>query len=120
MFRPIRRLFSSKNTTHSLFKNLLFTYKQEILVGFLVTTVFACLNLLVPQLIRSFLTEMSGYGPHIIRVETNSYFTQQFVVLQFLRLLFGEHSRRLFNELAIKVESTLSKRLIDKSLRMAR
>ena len=62
MFRPIRRLFSSKNTKYSLFKNLLFTYKEEILVGFLVTTIFACLNLLVPQIIKSFLTEMQGYG----------------------------------------------------------
>jgi ABC-type multidrug transport system fused ATPase/permease subunit len=99
---------------------LLFTYKQEILVGFLVTFIFACLNLLVPQLIRSFLTDMQGYGLKKIRVSTSSYFAQQFVVLQFLRLIFGEHSKRLFNEMAIKVESTLSKRLIEKSLRMAR
>ena len=120
MFRPIRRLFSSKTTKHSLFKNLLFTYKDEIIVGCLVTLVFACLNLLVPQLIRSFLTDMQGYGLKNVRVKTNSYFAEQFVLLQILRLIFGEHSKRLFNELAIKVESTLSKRLVEKSLRMAR
>lgn len=65
--------------------------------------IFACLNLLVPQLIRSFLTDMQGYGLKKVRVTTSSYFAQQFIVLQFLRLIFGEHSKRLFNELAIKV-----------------
>ena len=41
-------------------------------------------------------------------------------MLQLLRLVFGEHSKRLFYELAIKVESTLSKRLVEKSLKMAK
>jgi ABC-type multidrug transport system fused ATPase/permease subunit len=63
---------------------------------------------------------MQGYGLKNVRVKTNSYFAEQFVLLQILRLIFGEHSKRLFNELAIKVESTLSKRLVEKSLRMAR
>lgn len=44
------------------------------MVGALVTLIFACLNLLVPQLIRSFLTDMQGYGLKKIRVKTNSYF----------------------------------------------
>ena len=82
--------------------------------------IFACLNLLVPQLIKSFLTDMQGYGPKKVRASTNSYFVEQFVLLQILRLIFGEHSKRLFTELAIKVESTLSKRLIEKSLKMAK
>jgi hypothetical protein len=63
---------------------------------------------------------MQGYGLKKVRVKTNSYFAEQFVLLQLLRLVFGEHAKRLFNELAIKVESTLSKRLVEKSLRMAR
>ena len=32
------------------------------MVGFVVTVIFACLNLLLPQIIKSFLTEMQGYG----------------------------------------------------------
>lgn len=121
MFKPIRRLFSSRNTPHSLFKNLLFTYKSQIIVGFVVTLIFACLNLLVPQIIKQFLTEMQGYGRKKPSVTASaSYFTQQFMLLQFLRLIFGEHSKRLFTQLAIKVESTLSKRLVQKSLKMAK
>ena len=90
------------------------------MAGCVVTIVFACLNLLVPQLIRSFLTDMQGYGLKKIRVKTDSSFAEQFVLLQLLRLIFGEHTKRLYHELAIKVESTLSKKLIEKSLRMAR
>lgn len=76
MFKPIRRLFSSKSTKNSLFKNLLFTYKEEIIVGFIVTLIFACLNLLVPQIIKAFLTEMQGYGQKKkIKVTSESYFT---------------------------------------------
>ena len=64
---------------------------------------------------------MQGYGSKKkIKVTQDSAFTEHFILLQFLRLLFGEHSKRLFYELAIKVESTLSKRLIEKSLKMAK
>ena len=37
-----------------------------------------------------------------------------------MRIFFSEHSKRLFHELAIKVESTLARKLISKSLRMAK
>jgi hypothetical protein len=104
MFKPIRRLFSSKTTSHSLFKNLLFTYKEEIIVGLVVTVIYACLNLLVPQIIKNFLTEMQGYGlKKKVMLSEDSHFTEHFVMLQLLRMLFGEHSKRLFYELAIKV-----------------
>ena len=97
MFKPIRRLFSSKNTSNSLFKNLLFTYKNEIIAGLVVTLIFASLNLLVPQVIKAFLTEMQGYGTKKkVRLSQDTYFTEYFILLQFLRLLFGEHSKRLF------------------------
>ena len=76
MFKPIRRLFSSKTTSNSLFKNLVFTYKEEILIGFSVTLIYACLNLLVPQIIKSFLTEMQGYGlKKKVRYSEDSHFT---------------------------------------------
>lgn len=47
-------------------------------------------------------------------------FIIKFVVIQFLRIFFGEHSKRLFHELALKVESTLARKLVSKSLRMAK
>jgi hypothetical protein len=39
--------------------------------------------------------------------------------LQILRIIFGEHSKRLFYELAVKVESSLSLMIVKKSLSMA-
>jgi len=45
-------------------------------VGFIVTLIFACLNLLVPQIIKSFLTEMQGYGTKKkLKVSQDSAFT---------------------------------------------
>jgi hypothetical protein len=69
---------------------------------------------------KAFLTEMQGDSSKKVKYSEYSHFAKSFAVLQFLRLLFGLHSKRLFYELAIKVESTLSKRLIEKSLRMAK
>lgn len=56
---------------------------------------------------------------HIQRREYGD-FIGKFVVIQFLRIFFGEHSKRLFHELALKVESTLARKLVSKSLRMAK
>lgn len=50
----------------------------------------------------------------------SSDFIYKFILVQFLRIFFSEHSKRLFHELAIKVESTLARKLISKSLRMAK
>ena len=48
-----------------------------------------------------------------------SNFIQKFIVIQLLRIFFSEHAKRHFIELAVKVESTLARKLISKSLRMA-
>lgn len=47
---------------------------------------------------------------------TTELLIEGFVVLQFLRIIFGEHSKRLFFELAIKVESSLAVLIVKKSL----
>lgn len=46
-------------------------------------------------------------------------FIRNLVCIQILRLIFGEHSKRLFHELAIMIESTLAKMLVCKSLRLS-
>jgi hypothetical protein len=47
-------------------------------------------------------------------------FLYRFILIQTLRLFFAEHAKRLFHELAIRVESTLARKLVSKSLRIAR
>lgn len=85
--------------------------------GVVVVLIAASLNLLVPELIRQimhFMREQQGGQ------EPSGGFLAKFIGVQFLRIFFSEHSKRLFNELAIKVESTLARKLISKSLRMAK
>lgn len=89
----------------------------EIAVAVVVTLVYASLNLLVPELIRQFMHFMRE--KHLERREYGD-FIEKFIIIQFLRIFFSEHSKRLFHELAIKVESTLARKLISKSLRMAK
>jgi hypothetical protein len=59
MFRPVNEIFKVKETKHSLFKNLLYTFKEEIMIGMVITFIFASLNLMVPQLIQSFMAVMN-------------------------------------------------------------
>ena len=116
LFKRIERLFHNKEE-HSLFKNLIFTFLSEVIFGIIITLISASLNLLVPELIRQFMYFMKEK-----HLEESQYsdFLLYFIVVQFLRIFFSEHSKRLFLELAIKVESTLARKLISKSLRMAK
>jgi ABC-type multidrug transport system fused ATPase/permease subunit len=102
---------------NQLFFNLLFTYLHEIVAAIVVTLVYASLNLLVPELIRQFMHFMRE--KHLERREYGD-FIEKFIIIQLLRIFFSEHSKRLFHELAIKVESTLARKLVSKSLRMAK
>ena len=90
---------------------------KEIVVAVLVTLIYASLNLLVPELIRHFMHFMRE--KHLQRRDYGD-FIEKFIVIQMLRIFFSEHSKRLFYELAIKVESTLARKLVSKSLRMAK
>jgi hypothetical protein len=90
---------------------------REIIVAVVVTLIYASLNLLVPELIRQFMHFMRE--KHLERREYGD-FIEKFIVIQLLRIFFSEHSKRLFHELAIKVESTLARKLVSKSLRMAK
>ena len=116
LFRRIERLYHSKEK-NQLFFNLIFTYFREIAAALTVTLVFASLNLLVPELIRQFMHFMRE--KHLQKRQYGD-FIGKFLVIQFLRIFFGEHSKRLFHELALKVESTLARKLVSKSLRMAK
>jgi hypothetical protein len=83
----------------------------------IITLISASLNLVVPELIRQFM--------HFMREkhhdgDENRDFIFKFILIQCLRIFFSEHSKRVFHELAIKVESTLARKLISKSLRMAK
>lgn len=51
-------------------------------------------------------------------VSVASNFIRTLVAVQIIRLVFGEHSKRLFHEVAIKIESSLSKMLVTKSLKL--
>ena len=86
-------------------------------MGIVITLISASLNLLVPELIRQFMHFMKEK-----HLEESQYsdFISVFLIIQFLRIFFTEHSKRLFHELAIRVESTLARKLISKSLRMAK
>jgi len=86
-------------------------------MGIVITIIASSLNLLVPELIRQFMHFMKEK-----HLEDKQYgnFIYVFIVIQFLRIFFTAHSKRLFHELAIKVESTLARKLISKSLRMTK
>lgn len=99
LFRRIERLYHAKER-NQLFLNLLFTYMGEIAVAVVVTLIYASLNLLVPELIRQFMHFMRE--KHLDRRESGD-FIEKFIVIQLFRILFSEHSKRLFHELAIKV-----------------
>ena len=49
---------------------------------------------------------------------SSSEITEKFMVLQVLRMIFGAHMKRLFQELAIQIESTIAKRLVKKALQL--
>ena len=60
------------------------------------------------------------HGPHSEKTEVSmaSNFIRTLVAVQVIRLIFGEHSKRIFHELAIKIESSLSKMLVEKSINL--
>lgn len=73
----------------------------------------------MPELIRMFMHFMHERHSEKSEVREASVFVRNIVGVQILRLVFGEHTRRMFYELAIKVESSLSKELVKKSLNIS-
>jgi len=67
------------------------------------TCVYVFFNLLMPELIRMFMHFMHGGHNEKSEVRHASNFIRNLVGVQILRLIFGEHTRRIFYELAIKV-----------------
>jgi hypothetical protein len=67
------------------------------------TCIFVFFNLLMPELIRMFMHFMHGQHSEKSEVKEASVFVRNIVGVQLLRLVFGEHTRRIFHELAIKV-----------------
>jgi hypothetical protein len=59
LFSPLKKVFDSKEK-HSLFKNILFTFQHDIIIGGIITIIGASLNLLIPELIRSFVEFMNA------------------------------------------------------------
>ena len=96
------------------------TFKFELLSGAIITIIFASLNLLVPELIKMFMHFMHEHHSERSEVEASYNFLRTFLVVQVLRIIFGEHSKRLFKELSIKVESSIAKKLVEKSMTLAR
>ena len=80
-----------------MFKNLLWTYKWHILKGAGITIVFASFNLLVPELIRMFMHFMHEHHSEKKEVTMASNFIRTLVAVQIIRLVFGEHSKRIFH-----------------------
>ena len=48
----------------------------------------------------------------------SSELTEKFILLQILRIIFGMHMKRQFEELAIQIESTISKRIVKKAMNL--
>lgn len=87
----------------SLFVRCLMTFWKEVAIGAFITVFFACLNLLIPLMIKNFLHFMHEHHVDQNEISSTELLIEGFIVLQLLRIIFGEHSKRLFNELAIKV-----------------
>lgn len=114
LFRPIPHYYTGSGDRYKLFKNILVGFRWEVAVGVLLTVVFASLNLLLSQIIKEFMEIMQqGEGER-----ASSSVALKFIVLQLLRMVFGVHTKRLFQELALQAESTISKRLVKKALLM--
>ena len=79
---------------HSLFRNLIFTFLKDVVFGIVITLISASLNLLVPELIRQFMYFMKEK-----HLEESQYsnFIYYFILVQFLRIFFSGHSKRLFH-----------------------
>ena len=116
LFKKLTRKY--KSGSNSLFKNIAYTYKWDIGVGAIVTVIYVCFNMLVPELIKMFLHFLHGHHTENREVRQAEKFIKMLVGVQVLRAIFGEHTRRLFHELAIKVESSLAKMLVVKSLNL--
>ncbi len=69
----------------------------------MITIFFSCLNLLIPLMIKSFLHFMHEHHVDKDEISSTELLIESFIVLQLLRIIFGEHSKRLFYELAIKI-----------------
>jgi hypothetical protein len=89
-------------------------------VAGIVTIIGASLNLLLPQLIKEFVEFMNDKNITNKDLKNADIIFYKFIVLQICRLFFAEHSKRLFHEIAIRIESTLAKKLINKSLNIAK
>jgi ABC-type multidrug transport system fused ATPase/permease subunit len=118
MFEPITRFdeYVKPQDKNKLFKNILLSFKSSFIVGMVVSIIYASFNLMLPQIIKEFMEIMQSPKSEIILA--SSYITEKFIILQILRMIFGNHMKRLFVELAIKIESTLSRKLIKKALMM--
>ena len=95
LFRKLHRKYKSGH--NNLFKNILYTYRWEIIIGALVTCVFVFFNMLVPELIKMFLHYLHGHHTEKSEVRKAENFIQMLVAVQVLRVIFGEHTRRLFH-----------------------
>lgn len=85
-------------------------------MGLLVSIIYASLNLMLPQIIKEFMRVMTVKNKETLQSALS--ITQTYVLLQLARMIFGNHMKRLFVELALKVESTLSMKLVKKALSM--
>ncbi len=79
---------------YNLFKNLIFTFLKDVIQGIIITLISASLNLLVPELIRQFMHFMREKH---LEESQSSDFIYKFILVQFLRIFFSEHSKRLFH-----------------------
>lgn len=101
---------------NKLFKNLLFTHRRTIIKGGIISAIFVLLNLVLPKLIEMFIGLFHGHLEEHYQIEQAKMFIPIIVVIQLLRIIFYEHSHRIFHELAVTIESALARKLVEKSL----
>lgn len=116
LFRKIIRRYRSGS--NSLFKNIIYTYKWDLIAGGGICAIYVCFNMLLPELIRMFMHYLHGHHTEKSEIRKGQNFIKMLVGVQILRTIMGEHTRRLFHELAIKVESSLARMLVVKSLNL--
>lgn len=57
LFNPLSNNYKNHDGG-SLFKTIIWTFKFEVFVGAIITIMYACLNLTIPELVRMFMEFM--------------------------------------------------------------
>lgn len=112
---PLPPAASSRTLTYSL----LLKFRWELCVGLLLTVIWAMLNLTTPQVLKQFFKLMKAQSLEAGQLVTATFITEKFLLLQLARTMMAAHIGRLFQELSLKTEGVLARKLVEKALRLS-